>query len=40
LISDDDGGRGENGAEVAGGECFQGAQAAFEFGRGQAAQAI
>jgi hypothetical protein len=28
------GGRGENGAELAGGECFEGAQAAFEFRRG------
>ncbi len=40
LVSDDDGGWGENGAEVAGGERFQGAKAGFEFGRGQAAQAI
>jgi len=40
LLSDHDGGRGENGAELAGGEGFQGAQAGFEFGRGQAAQAI
>jgi hypothetical protein len=39
LISDDDGGRGENGAELAGGERFQGAQAGVELGRGQAAQA-
>jgi hypothetical protein len=39
LISDDDGGRGENGAEVARSECVQGAQAGVEFGRGQAAQA-
>jgi len=34
VVRDDDGGRGENGAELAGGECFQGAKAAFEFGRG------
>jgi len=40
LLSDHDGGRGENGAELAGGEGFQGAQAGIEFGRGQAAQAI
>jgi hypothetical protein len=37
--TDDDGGRGENGAELAGGERVQGAQAAFEFGRGYAALA-
>ncbi len=36
----DGGGRGENGAELPGGECFEGAEAAFEFDRGQAAQAI
>ena len=40
MVADDDGGRGENGAELAGGEGFQGAEAGFEFGRGQAAQAI
>ena len=27
MVPDHDGGQGENGAEVAGGECFQGAQA-------------
>jgi len=36
---DDDGGRGENGAELAGGERVQGTKAAFEFDRSQAAQA-
>ena len=40
MVADDGGGRGENGAELAGGEGFQGAQTAFEFGGGQAAQAI
>ncbi len=35
-----DGGWGENGAEVAGGERFEGAEAGFEFGRSYAAQAI
>jgi hypothetical protein len=40
LVADGDGGRGEEGAEVAGGESVQGAQAGFEFGRGYAAQAI
>ena len=40
LICDHDGGRGEKGAELAGGERFQGAQADFELGRSQAAQAI
>jgi len=40
LVADCDGGWGKNGAELAGGEGFQGAQAAFELGRGQAAQAI
>jgi len=40
LVPDHDGGRGENGAELAGSEGFQGAQAAFEFGGGYAAQAI
>ncbi len=40
MVADDGGGRGENGAELAGGECFEGAEAAFEFGRGYAAQAI
>ncbi len=40
MVPDHDGGRGENGAELAGSEGFQGAQAAFEFGGGYAAQAI
>jgi len=40
LVPDDDGGRGENGAELAGGECFEGVQAGLVFGRGYAAQAI
>src|SRR5258708_752801 len=40
LLPHDDGGRGENGAELAGSECFEGAQAGFEFGGGYAAQAI
>src|SRR5258708_35008524 len=40
LGGDEGGGRGENGAELTGGECFEGAEAGFEFGRGQAAQAI
>ena len=40
LVADGDGGRGEEGAEVAGGESVQGAEAGFEFGRGYAAQAI
>jgi len=39
LLRYDDGGRGENGAELAGGERVQGAKAAFEFDRSQAAQA-
>ena len=39
MVSDHDGGRGENGAEIAGGEGFQGVQAGVELGRGQAAQA-
>ena len=39
MLLDDDGWRGENGAEIAGGERVQGAQAGVEFGRGQAAQA-
>lgn len=33
LVADHDGGRAENGAELAGGESFEGAEAAFEFGR-------
>ena len=37
MLTDHDGGRGENGAELAGGERVQGAQAGFEFGRGYAA---
>jgi hypothetical protein len=40
LVADDGGGRGENGAELAGGESVQGAETCFEFGRGYAAQAI
>ncbi len=40
VLRDDDRGKGENGAELAGGERLQGAQAGGEFGRGQAAQAI
>jgi hypothetical protein len=40
LLSDHDGGRGEDRAELAGGEGFQGAQAGFEFGGGYAAQSI
>jgi len=39
LLRDDDGGRGENGAELAGGERVQGTKAAFEFDRSQATQA-
>lgn len=33
-VPDDGGGRGENGAELAGSERLQGAQPVFEFGRG------
>jgi hypothetical protein len=40
LGPDDDGRWGEKGAELAGGEGFQGSQASVEFGGGQAAQAV
>jgi hypothetical protein len=40
LLSDHDRRRGESGAELAGGEGFQGAQAGFELGGGYAAQAV
>jgi hypothetical protein len=40
LLPDHDGRRGENGAELPGGERFQGAQAGVEFRGGQAALAI
>lgn len=39
MLPDDGRRREEDGAELAGGERFQGAQAAFEFGRGYAAGA-
>lgn len=39
VLRDDDGGRGEIGAELPGGERVQGAQAGVEFGRRQTAQA-
>jgi len=40
LISDDDGGRGEIGAELSGSERVHGAQAGVELGRGQAAHTL
>lgn len=36
MVPDHDGGRGENGAQLPGSECFQGAQAVVEFARAQA----